>query len=282
MNEERNQEMLNLLADRAVFGLNEAESVELEKLLREFPALKDDDSFEIAAAAFNLVSLEANESLPNHLNSRILADADRYFAAGETEPETYQKTFAFAPQKRSLWNSLGWAAAVLACIILALNLWTTRVKAPDAATVNPTPTVAPLPSPAALNPARQREQLLASANDVVQKNWTEFNPKKPRGITGDVVWSNSAQKGFVRFRNLPVNDKNKETYQVWIFDEKQNLKTPISGGVFDIDETGEVIIPLDSQIKVRKPVQFAVTAEKPGGVVVSKLGKVMAVAKIET
>jgi anti-sigma-K factor RskA len=82
----------------------------------------------------------------------------------------------------------------------------------------------------------------------------------------------------VRFRNLPVNDKTKETYQLWIFDENQ--KQPIDGGVFDANEAGEIIIPIDAKLKVQKPKMFAVTAEKPGGVVVSPLEKVMAVAKI--
>ena len=99
-------------------------------------------------------------------------------------------------------------------------------------------------------------------------------------MKGDVVWSNSAQKGFVRFSNLPVNDKTKEQYQVWIFDENQ--KHPVDGGVFDANEAGEIIIPIDPKIKVQKPKMFAVTAEKPGGVVVSPLEKVMAVAKVST
>ena len=44
--------------------------------------------------------------------------------------------------------------------------------------------------------------------------------------------------------------------------------------------TSEIVIPIDAKIKVQKPKMFAVTAEKPGGVVVSPLEKVMAVAKV--
>ena len=279
MKEEQKEKMLNLLADRALFGLGEAELAEFEQLANEFPALSDDNSFELAAAAFSLVDLQASELLPAHLSAKISAQAEKLFTAAENEPEEYQKTFAFKP-KRSISSWLGWAVAALACIALLVNIWVTRQPSKDVAGVTPTPapTVLPKPDP---NPAEQREQLLASTGDVIRRNWTDF-PKDPHGVTGDVVWSNSQQKGFVHFHNLPVNDKARETYQLWIFDAKQGAKTPVDAGIFDVDQDGDVIIPIDARLKITEPKMFAVTAEKPGGVVVSKLGKVMAIAKVET
>jgi hypothetical protein len=47
-----------------------------------------------------------------------------------------------------------------------------------------------------------------------------------------------------------------------------------------VTKEGEVVIPINAKLQVRKPKMFAVTAEKPGGVVVSKQGKVMAIAKV--
>ena len=280
MNEENKEKMLNLLADRAIFGLSEKETAEFARLATEFPALAEDNSFEIAAAAFGLVNLEAAQSLPLHLNSKILSNAENFFAAHKGATEQQQKTLTLPPPKRSIWNSLGWAAAALACVALLVNIWLTRVQPPtEIGRVTPSPTVLPTPE---TNPSVQREQLLASANDVVEKKWTDFDPKKPRGIAGDIVWSNSRQKGFARFHNLPVNDKTKETYQIWIFDATRNEKTPVSAGVFDVDQNGDVIVPIDAELKIREPKMFAVTAENPGGVVVSKLGKVMSVAKVET
>ncbi len=105
-----------------------------------------------------------------------------------------------------------------------------------------------------------------------------MDPKKPRGVEGEVVWSNAQQKGFVRFRNLPVNDKTKETYQVWVFDASQ--KNPVSAGVFDVHQNGEVIVPMNAAIAIQKPTMIGITAEKPGGVMVSDLKNVMAVAKV--
>jgi hypothetical protein len=44
----------------------------------------------------------------------------------------------------------------------------------------------------------------------------------------------------------------------------------VDGGVFDVPaNAGEVIIPIRAALMVRKPAAFAVTLEKPGGVVVS-------------
>lgn len=273
MKNERKEKMLNLLADKAVFGLDESEFVEFENLSKDFPELENDYSFEKSAAAYNLLRLEVDEKLPEHLSRKILADSENYFAASETEPEDYQKTFAFEP-KRSIRNSLGWLVAALACLVLIGNIWLTRVSQPtEIGGVTPTPTA----SPNAPGLAEQREQLLASAGDLVKENWTDF-PKDPHGVKGDVVWSNSQQKGFVRFQNLPVNDKTKESYQLWIGDKDQS--NPVDGGVFNVDQNGDVIIPINAKLKISQPEKFIVTAEKPGGVVVSKLGKVMAIAKV--
>ena len=82
-------------------------------------------------------------------------------------------------------------------------------------------------------------------------------------------------------RGLPKNDASKTSYQLWIFDANQDDKTPVDGGVFDINSEGEVIIPIDAKIKVGKPQMFAVTAEKPGGVVVSKRDKIVTIAKVQ-
>ena len=41
------------------------------------------------------------------------------------------------------------------------------------------------------------------------------------------------------------------------------------GGVFDVTDAEEQLIPIQAKLQVVKPVAFAVTIEKPGGVVVS-------------
>lgn len=281
MSEQEKEKMLELLSDNAVFGLTETELAELAELEKNFPELND-ESFELAAASVGMLNLDTSEPMPAHLRTKIASDAEKYFASRnaetavsepKTETEEFQKTFAFEP-KRSIWQWLGWAVAAAACVVLAVNIYTTRIDKNDIAITTPTPTASPQIK---LTATQEREQLLASVKDVVQSNWGDFDPKNPKNVQGDVVWSNSAQKGFVRFRNLPVNDKTKQTYQVWIFDKTQ--KNPVSGGTFDVNENGEVVVPIDSALKIQEPIMVGITAEKPGGVMVSDLKEVMAVAK---
>jgi hypothetical protein len=49
-----------------------------------------------------------------------------------------------------------------------------------------------------------------------------------------------------------------------------------------VNSNGEVVIPINARLKAKSPHLFAVTIEKPGGVVVSKREKIAAVAKVET
>lgn len=281
MNELEQEKMLDLLILKATGEITKEELEQLTKLEATYPEFKDDISFELAAAAVSMIDLPTDEQMPAHLQSKILADAERFFVSDEVntqtlkdsgETEEFQKTFDFAP-KRSIWQSLGWLVAALACVALAVNLWISY-RRPTEVVNNPPPQITPTPTPGM---SEQRQQLIASMKDVAQKDWSDFDPKKPLNVQGDVVWSNQAQKGFVRFKNLPVNDKAKETYQIWVFDDAQ--KNPVSAGVFDANENGEIIIPMDAAIKIQKPTMVGITAEKPGGVMVSGLQKVMAVAK---
>lgn len=292
---EKQERLLDLLTEQAVCGLDEQNQKELNDLIKLFPEWQNDESLSLTATALALSAVNKDEKMPAHLRTKILAESDRFFANRESEhkvldfksksernkfAETQTDEQTERASKVSFWNWAGWALAAAACVVLAFNLLTPQTEAPTKDVVQSPPaqmTPTPLPSL-----AEQRAQFLTTAPDVVQTSWTDFNPKLPRGVVGDVVWSNALQKGFMRFSNIPANDKARETYQLWIFDAEQNAKTPIDGGVFDVDANGDVIVPIDAKIRVQKPTMFAVTAEKPGGVVVSELGKVMAVAKIET
>ncbi|HEX8289601.1 MAG TPA: anti-sigma factor [Pyrinomonadaceae bacterium] len=295
MNDLKDQERLfDLLTEREIYGLDEEKQRELKQLLKTYPEWEDDETFAMTATAIALSAVKTDEPMPDSLRSKILADSERFFSSQEYSGKVLDfksKNNRKSPiendaainlereqRRMSFWNWAGWVAAAAACVALAINLWTTR-KPNEIVQTPPVQQNSPTPPPSL---AEQRQQLLAAAPDAVRASWTDFNPKKPFNVQGDVVWSNSLQKGYIRFQNLPVNDKTRETYQLWIFDANQNAKTPVDGGVFDVDENGEVIVPIDAKIQVGKPTMFAVTAEKPGGVVVSELGKVMAVAKVQT
>ncbi|MFO0936398.1 MAG: anti-sigma factor [Gemmataceae bacterium] len=116
--------------------------------------------------------------------------------------------------------------------------------------------------------AQQRNDLLVRSGDAIQLAWSD-GPTPIAGARGDVVWSGREQRGYMRFQGLKVNDPNVEQYQLWIFDRNQDEKTPIDGGVFNVANDGEVVIPIHASLNVREPYLFAITIEKPGGVVVS-------------
>mgnify|MGYP002526087998 FL=1 len=90
-----------------------------------------------------------------------------------------------------------------------------------------------------------------------------------RSISGDIIWSDEGQKGFIKIAGLPMNDPRQNQYQVWILDPL-NHKQPVDGGVFDVTQVdGTMIIPINPKLPISKAVGFAITLEQPGGVVVS-------------
>jgi anti-sigma-K factor RskA len=276
MKENTDEVLIDLLIKKASYGLTDIEQAELDKLENA----GHDNSFDLTVSAISLINERAEDTMPSHLRANIRASAERYFdekeAASTEQGEPEIKPVGAALQiKPSSSNWLGWAVAAAACLALVANVYYTSTHPKIIVGSFPTPS----PTVEQLTLAQQREQLLATAGDVVTGTWSDFDPKKPKNVQGDVVWSNSLQKGFIRFHVLPVNDRSKETYQLWIFDANQSPKTPVDGGVFDA-ENGEFIVPIGAKLKIQKPTMFAVTAEKPGGVVVSDLGKVMAVAKV--
>jgi len=285
MNDEIQEILFDLLTKQATYGLDAAEQKQLEELSAD-ANFRMDDSFDIAAAAIGMMDLEI-EPMPAHLHSKILASADSYFASTassvetsspeKAETEDMQPTFAFEPKRSGIASWLGWALAGAACVALAFNIYTTRIQTPPTVAVGPTPTV----TPDKPNPAKQYDELLLASN-VIKANFGAAPKAEPdlQKVAGEVVWSDEKQAGYMKLRNLPKNDKAKSTYQLWLFEENQGEKTPIDGGTFDVDADGEVIIPINAKLKAKNPGMFAITVEKPGGVVVSDRKKIAALAQV--
>jgi hypothetical protein len=125
------------------------------------------------------------------------------------------------------------------------------------------------------------------AEELTQWDWISTDDQAVVGeVIGDVVWSDTLNKGYMRISGLAINDPSLEQYQLWIFDatrptgdlpqfgEGLLTQRPIDGGVFDITSTGEVIIEIDSKLFVKQAAAFAITVEPPGGVVVSDRSRV--------
>jgi anti-sigma-K factor RskA len=101
------------------------------------------------------------------------------------------------------------------------------------------------------------------------------------GVTGDVVWDPVSQRGYLRFVGLKPNDPALQQYQIWVFDAERDPRYPVDGGIFDVPAgAGDVVIPIRVAVPVRAAKAFAVTVEKPGGVVVSSREHVVALAQL--
>lgn len=307
------QRAQELLLERATEGLDDREARELAQL-----GADADISFDLAAASIDIATLRDIDDLPAGVADKVLvaagvrpqASAIPSTLAGVmpsqlSMPSQSQipSTLAgvlparpipsspFPPQptdappmpvidltearekKRSRAPMIAAWTAAAAGIALAIGavLWARnqepKVKEVEVVKITPTP-----------SPSEARAELLATANDVTTLAWTATPDEAAKGASGDVVWSPSKQKGFMRFVGLAVNDPTKLQYQLWIFDKNRDQAFPVDGGVFDITPSGEVIVPITAKLPVGEPVLFAVTVEKPGGVVVSKRERIVVTA----
>ena len=274
MSEANKQQIVDLLADKAIVGLSDTELLELEALEKEFPEFAVDESFDEAAAVFH-VALTEIEEMPSHIKNRLIDSGEEYVRSNYSKPVNVVTEMDAETQSSGMnvlgW--LGWAVAGAAVLLLALTFFgTERPTAPEIAKEvkeERVPTI-----------SEKRETLLASASKV-SAEWATNEPYKNLDVKGDVVWSDEKQEGYMTFEGLPVNDTSKETYQLWVFDENQSDKTPVDGGVFDVTKEGKVTIPIDAKLKVKGAKMFAITIEKPGGVVVSDRSKLVLLGKVE-
>ena len=251
----------DLLADRALGELATADSGELDRLLNDSDS-GDHEAFDRIAASLELgLMAQPLEPLPAGLRQKVLMAAMREIAP------RHQPLVENVAEKISLPvkpRSTGWfirfapTLAAAAMLIVAFSMTFHQKQSPNAA----------------------RQALLSSANDVVVLPWTATEDPAARGASGDVAWSNARQTGYMRFNGLPKNNPQQEQYQLWIFDPSQDAKYPVDGGVFNIDQsTGEAIIPISARLHLSGPTLFAITIEKPGGVVVSDRKRLPLLAK---
>ena len=79
----------------------------------------------------------------------------------------------------------------------------------------------------------ERMVALMAADDIVRADWNEASEGVLPETSGDVIWSDRKQEGYMRFRGLPSNDPTKTQYQLWIVDPSRDER-PVDGGVFDV------------------------------------------------
>ncbi|MFM8985779.1 MAG: anti-sigma factor domain-containing protein [Planctomycetia bacterium] len=238
------ERLLELLADRAVFGLDAAEEAELASLLANHSAV-DVDGLDRLAATVAVAPGRTAEPLPTGLKPRLEADVQRY----RSGPVGVRSG-------RSLRVA---AAALLATAVGLLVLVGRREPEPQR---QPVP-AAPAPV-VAVTPTVQRDELLATVSDAVRLDCAAADGEVEQGAaSGDVIWSPSRQRGFLRIGGLSANDPAESRYQVWIIDGDRG--TPVPGGLFDVTAAGDVVVPILPRGFVQGPTMFAITREPATG-----------------
>jgi hypothetical protein len=268
--------MVDLLIKQATEGLSPAEQRALDVLDGELASAYRRD-LERAAAAVTLAGSAGQPPLPAELAERLAKQATDHFAARTAVAD---RAPVPAPRRNRFGLYGGWLAAA-ACLVLAIFAWQRSPPAVTplaAVTPPPAPVVAPeKPLP---TPAEERAALLAKSDSLKISLGATKDPAAA-GVTGDVVWDPATQRGFLHFTGLAANDPAVHQYQIWIFDSGRDKRFPVDGGVFDVPaNAAEVVIPIRAALMVRKPAAFAVTVEKPGGVVVSGREHVVALGAI--
>jgi hypothetical protein len=131
------------------------------------------------------------------------------------------------------------------------------------------------------DPAAARAALIANRRFLLRRSWTAAGDASLAQVTGDVVWDAATQTGYMRFVGLRRNDPSTEEYQLWIFDGRRDPRYPVDGGVFDATGRGtELVVPIHAKLSVKEPQMFAITVERPGGVVVSDRERIVVIARI--
>ncbi len=280
MNEEQKDKFFDLLTNKAVYGLDEAEQLELDSIDPGTGA-EELRTLEMTTAAIGLAGLSELESMPSHLRARIIAESHDHLALLDTIHSPARTVESDVTERVPLGSWFGWmgwiaAAAAFSALFISMFVLPRGPRTPLTAVQPPTATPTPL------SIADQRERLIASAPDVVHATWAAGNVSGLKDVTGDVVWSDQKQAGYLKFHGLPVNDAAQTCYQLWIFDQTQDKATPIDGGIFDVTSDGDLVVPINAKLQAVKPEMFALTIERHGGVVVSKRDRVAALAKVES
>jgi len=259
-NNSRYDRLIELLGDEALFGLGSEDRAELEELLAEFPDV-DREELDRLAASIYLAEAELAATIPDHVREQLLAEAPGHHSPTKAvrppdAPATGRPaTMEAGTRGIATRELLAWFIAA-AAVLVSVGLW------------NQTP-------------IQPRSPEIELGPDTIVRDWQATDDETAKGASGQVKWSQENQRGVMTFEGLAANDPSEYQYQLWIFDEDQ--KHPIDGGVFDIpaDAEGSVPVAINAKLHVKKPTLFAVTVEKPGGVVVSDQERIAVLAPVD-
>lgn len=230
---------------------------------------KEQEELEALIAQFHLSELSQQqktslEDMPANLLDKLYASADEFNKASiATQSENIIALDQHRPKAKSYWQP----AAMAACLVLAIVAWLPQITEQDLAPE--------------LTLTQQLENLVNDSS-TLSLAWTATEDAAAANASGEVIWNQNEQSGYMQFTGLDANDPSEYQYQLWIFDQSRDAEQSpaVDGGVFDIsDANAETIVPINAKLAVDKPYLFAVTIERPGGVVVSARERIVVLAK---
>lgn len=245
--------VLERACDAALFGDAPSADEVLEARARGFDLVDETEAFELVAAQLEAEHYRANRAaaqpLPASLRSRL-----REMAESLEAPRPIPISRATKAPVRPRTALRDWCIAA-ACIAFGAVSTFVLVKAG-------TQPAGELPT----DPAR----FVSMYPTAVRWPWQPTNDSHVVSeVRGEAIFDPHTSKGLLVIQGLAPNDPTAEQYQLWIFDATRDERYPVDGGVFDVPACGQASVPIEAKLRVDKPVLFAVTVEKPGGVVVS-------------
>ncbi|MBI1302185.1 MAG: hypothetical protein GC172_00060 [Phycisphaera sp.] len=250
------QRTLERACDAALFGDPTTADDALEARSAGLDLAREVEAFELVAAQLETerMARATENEIPAHLRARLLrlaASSAAAPAAISAAPAPLPFTPAPSPRRTPMRD---WLIAA-ACIAFGAASTFALLRAGQE----------PLEA-FPKDPAR----FVSMHPTAVRWPWTPTEDEHVVGeVRGEAIFDPRTSKGLLVIEGLAANDPTLEQYQLWIFDAARDDRYPVDGGVFDVPAGGRAVIPIAAKLSVDKPTLFAVTIERPGGVVVS-------------
>lgn len=269
------ERLVDLMIQRATFGLTESEQLEFDQLNSSSENSAEAERFELTASAIDLAfgTGQSQEEMPRQIQDKLLISAGQFLAGqrglDSGAPIELRSALNQSNVRNSNWGRVNVAVALVtaASLLVAAGWWFLTDQGNNS----------PVEAVARTTQQKFDQFMSAPPSDLVELEWQPVHAPK---AAGKVVWSDSRQQGYMVFKDLDVNDPLKEQYQLWIFDTAKDQTHPVDGGVFNIASTGEILVPIVAHVPVSRAVQFAITVERPGGVMVSSREKIPLLASL--
>ncbi|MDP1660628.1 MAG: anti-sigma factor [Phycisphaerales bacterium] len=265
--------LLELLAAESIVDLSADEAAELDALRRRVPPVVDAHGRPVSRAGASavvgtLLAASAGGSdvqpLSPALRARLIAQGEAIVAGAAVRPAVVPQRLASG--RRTWIGPIGWAGWAAAVVSTTFFVWQVMTNQPP-------------------QMADRLAEVLEDTTGTVRIALAPQTDPLASGLAGEVIWNRAGQNGFLRVHGLAQNDPAKEQYQVWLVDaSRREGDQAVDCGVFN--STGgfvrgdDIYIPIYAKLPVGTPTAFAITVERPGGVVRSTRERLLATAAV--